>query len=257
MQDTLSLSSDLDEIVKHLLLFGKLTLDQQKTFELMYSKKQKNKKKSSNWLDSETTPDRVYLPHKSCLIAQLVSCFSALNLTNDIWLKIIQISANYPNSHTNLDEDFGALSQSYLNRQSSVLMPYEVIYFMKQHTKLLPHMLLKVYSAATDVISNTDLSNKLKYAEYCSTRMLQIMSLALNGETSQAAEICNIVVDALDSLPAWANYIGPHTLYWCARVYIAEGNKQLAAAMLKKAKKYKKYIFDIKCKIDRVINEMI
>jgi Protein of unknown function (DUF3808) len=254
--DTLSLSSELDGVVKYLLQHEKLEPSQITELEAMYNRKKLNKKKS-NWLESDKTPDRVYLPHKSCLITQLVSCLSALNSQNEIWLKIIQISANCQGSHSNLDEDFGGLSQSYLYRKSTILMPYEVIYFMKQHTKLLPHMLLKIYITTTDLIFSLDQKKSQNYAEYCSARMLQIMALALNGETGQAVEICDSVVDLVDKLPVWANYIAPHTLYWCSRVYIAEGNKKIAGILLKKAKKYKKYIFDIKNKIDRVISEML
>ena len=255
--DTLSLSSELDELVKQLLNYGKLQPEQEKILEEMLRRKKTSKKKSNNWLESEKTPDRVYLPHKSCLITQFVCCLSAVNIYDEIWLKIIQISSNYPNSHSSLDEDFGALSQSYLNRKSTILMPFEVIYFMKQHTKLLSYMLTKIYSIASDVITRINLNNKDEYAEYCSARMIQIMSLALNGDTILAIDLCKVSSEAVDKLPSWAIYIAPHLLYWCSRVYIAEGNKKIAEVLLKKAKKYKKYIFDISLKIEKVITDLL
>lgn len=255
--DTLSLSSDLDELVKNLLLHGKLSPSQTLLFQSMANNKKGKKKKTQNWLESEKTPDRVYLPHKSCLISQLVSCISALTCYDETWLKMIQISSNGSNSHSNLDLDFGGLSQSYINRKSTVLMPYEVIYFMKQHTKLLPHMLVKIFTTASNVVSRIAENIKENIAEFCSARMLQIMALALNGDTVQAAELGKTVLDWIDLLPVWANYLAPHTLYWCSRIFIIENNKKLAAILLKKAKKYKKYIFDISPKIERVNAELM
>ena len=255
--DTLSLSSELDDLVKHLLQYGSLSSSQTALVHSMSNKKSQKKKKNVNWLESDKTLDRVYLPHKSCLITQLVSCISALSSYDETWLKIIQISSSLSTSHTSLDEDFAGLSRSYINRKSTVLMPYEVIYFMKQHTKLLPHMLVKVFSTATEVIDKIGVAVKENCAEYCSARMLQIMALALNGDTAHAAEICKGVVEVIDMIPAWANYIAPHILYWCARVFIVEDDKVGARGLLKKAKKYKKYIFDISLKIDRVISDLI
>jgi tetratricopeptide (TPR) repeat protein len=251
--ETLSLSSGLDMMVKKLIIAGCLDNEDEKTLENLIKKTgKKEKKDKKNWLESETTPDRVYLPHKACLITQLVCCLPARHSSITPWLKVIQASALLSSSHSTYDDDFARLSLCFEMRGSTALLPFEVIYFMKQHTKVLPHMLCKIVNAASEVISATD-----SVVEQCSGKMLQIMAFALNGDTSLALPLLQDLQKLTESLPTWSSYLAPHSLYWCARVLIAEDKKPEAEKLLKKAKKCKKYIFDIKCKIERVLNELI
>lgn len=253
--ETLSLSSELDSIVKDFVTMNKLENSQKLTLENL-CKGKKQSKKNKNWLESDKNLDRVYLPHKSCLITQFVSCMATLEKIDETWLKIIQASAN-TGGNSDLDNDFGGLSYSFQCRKSTTLLPYEVIYFMKQHTKLLPYMLLRIFTIADEVLGKIDKLYKENWPEYTSAKMLQIMALALNGDTTRAMGVCNDALQYIDQLPSWALYIAPHTLYWCSRVYIVEDRKPEAAGFLKKAKRYKNYIFDIHTKIDRVLTEMI
>ena len=248
--ETLSLSSSLDLMVKKLILNG--SLDQESLEKLDKLIKKPSKKEKKNWLDSESTPDRVYLPHKACLITQLVSCLSSGHSAVLSWLKVIQVSVLTSSRFSSFDSDFAKLSLSFELRGSIELLPYEVIYFMKQHTKILPHMLIKIIDKASDTVKKSNI-----LPELCSGIMLQIMALALNGDTTIALALVSRCQSLAEQLPQWAGYLAPHSLYWCARVMIAEGLKSDAERLLRRAKKFKGYVFDIRCKIERVLNELI
>lgn len=250
--ETLSFSSELDKVVKKLIQNESIDCETEKFLDGLSKKQVKKDKK--NWLESEQTPDRVYLPHKACLIAQLTACLPKDSKNIDDWLRVIQVTANFNSKKSTVDEDFAKLSVCFQNRRSVELLPFEVIYFMKQHTKLLSYMLIKIHSIASDVIRKTDPSNA---AEICSAKMLQVMSMALNGDSNIAVSIVDDLILIVDTLPSWASYLIPHSLYWCSRVLIAENRKPEAEKLLKKGKRCKNYIFDIKCKIERVLNEMI
>lgn len=250
--ETLSLSSDLDKIVKQLILNERI--DNESEVYLEGLRKKPTKKDKKNWLDSEKTPERVYLPHKACLIAQLTACLPKESQNIGNWLRIIQVTAGFNSSKSTVDDDFAKLSICFQNRNSIELFPFEVIYFMKQHTKLLSYMLIRIHAIASEVIKKTDPKNS---AEICSARMLQIMAMALNGDSNIAISLCEDLVNQIETLPSWASYLAPHSLYWCSRVLIAEGKKSEAEKLLKRGKRFKNYIFDIKCKIERVLDEMI
>ena len=146
----------------------------------------------------------MFIPHKSCLIAQLAGCLAALNDSKvEFWLKVTKISAATPTaSRTKLDEEFGTLAQCFLKRKHKELLPYEIIYFLKQHTKLLPSMLVRIHQSAETVINSlTNDKNPTYFAEWASAKMLQIMALSLNGDTNDAADIADEVIPLLKNIP--------------------------------------------------------
>ena len=259
--DTLSLSSELDSFVKEALVNGGLSKERENQFNGLFSRGVSTKKNSKgSWIDGNATKkDRVFIPHKSCLIAQLAGCLAAQNDPKaEFWLKVTRISAATPTaSRTKLDEEFGTLAQSFLKRKFRELLPYEIIYFLKQHTKLLPNMLMKIYYSADKVI---ELVGKDKsqgaIAEWASAKMLQIMALSLNGDTSDAALIADETIPSLKNVPDWCKYIVPHTLYWCSRAYGAELRFEEAISILNQAQKHKNYSFNIRGKILKVLDDM-
>jgi tetratricopeptide (TPR) repeat protein len=263
LNDTLSLSSELDEFVKEALSKGYLPRNKVTDFNNLFSRRFTPKRKNKgNWVDypqSPTGKDRVFIPHKACLIAQLAGCHAAQHDNRVIfWLKVTKIAASNPsNSRTKLDEEFGSLSQIFLQRISTDLLPFEVIYFLKQHTKLQSEMLLKIIAASSKVLDfiYENSTSGADIVETCSAMMLQIMSLCLLGDTEEAASISDLAINRVESLPGWGIYLYPHTLYWASRAYISELRHQDAINCLKKAKRIKKYEFNIRGKIERVLED--
>ena len=261
LMDTLSLSSELDSFVKEALVCGELGEHRKILFENLYNRGVSTKKSSKgSWIDgSGTKKDRVFIPHKSCLIAQLAGCLAALNDSQvEFWLKITKISAATPTaSRTKLDEEFGTLAQCFLRRKYKELLPYEIIYFLKQHTKLLPGMLTRIYHSAELVVNLLPAERSGNVlAEWASAKMLMIMALSLNGDTGDAADIADETIPMLKALPEWARYIAPHTLYWCSRAYGAELRFEEAITVLNIAQKHKNYSFNIRGKILKVLEDM-
>jgi tetratricopeptide (TPR) repeat protein len=259
--DTLSLSSELDSFVKEALVCGEIAEHRQASFETLYNRGISSKKNTkASWIDSKATKrDRVFIPHKSCLIAQLAGCLAALDDKKaDFWLKVTKISAGTPTaSRTKLDEEFGTLAECFLKRKHKELLPYEIIYFLKQHTKLLPNMLTKIYYSAESVINSLPLEKTgAVLTEWISAKMLQIMALSLNGDTSDATEIADEVIPLLKGIPEWGRYVVPHTLYWCSRAYGAELRFEEAISALNLAQKHKNYSFNIRGKILKVLDDM-
>jgi len=258
--DSLSLSSELDEYVKEALAHGKIAEHREASFETLFMRRLSSKKKTKpGWTEcSQPKNDRVFIPHKACLIAQLAGCFAAQNLDNlEFWLKVCKIAAFTPSaSKTKLDEDFGSLAQVFLNREHRELLPFEVIYFLKQHTKLVSWMLDWILDKAEEVLEKVSNNNDF-LVEFCSAKMLQIMALSLDGSTDEASEIADEMPSYLYRLPSWGVYLAPHTLYWSARAYVAELRYEDAVRVLKQAKKYKKYIFNIRGKISRVMQDTL
>lgn len=259
--DTLSLSSELDSFVKEALVKGGLSQERENQFNALFNRGISTKKNSKgSWMDSKATKkDRVFIPHKSCLIAQLAGCLAAQRDPKvEFWLKVTRISAATPTaSRTKLDEEFGTLAQCFLKRKFKELLPYEIIYFLKQHTKLLPNMLIRIYHSAERVIEH--LANDKSQggqAEWASAKMLQIMALSLNGDTSDAALIADETIPVLKNIPDWCKYIVPHTLYWCSRAYGAELRFEEAISILNQAQKHKNYSFNIRGKILKVLEDM-
>lgn len=261
LMDTLSLSSELDSFVKEALVCGDLAEHRKILFENLYNRGVSTKKShKGSWIDgSGTKKDRVFIPHKSCLIAQLAGCLAALNDPQvEFWLKITKISAATPTaSRTKLDEEFGTLAQCFLKRKYKELLPYEIIYFLKQHTKLLPGMLTKIYHSA-ELVVNLLAKEKTGavLAEWASAKMLMIMALSLNGETGDASEIADETIPKLKGVPEWARYIVPHTLYWASRAYGAELRFEDAISVLNVAQKHKNYSFNIRGKILKVLEDI-
>ena len=259
--DTLSLSSELDSFVKEELVSGELNEHRKILFENLYSRGVSTKKSSKgSWIEGTSTKkDRVFIPHKSCLIAQLAGCLAAINDKKvEFWLKVAKISAATPTaSRTKLDEEFGALAQCFLKRKYKELLPYEIIYFLKQHTKLLPNMLTKIFHSAELVASLLPAERTGSVlVEWASSKMLMIMALCLNGDTNDASDIADEIIPMLKGIPEWARYIIPHTLYWCSRAYGAELRFEEAITVLNMAQKHKNYSFNIRGKILRVLEDM-
>jgi hypothetical protein len=71
--DCLSLSTELDQFVKNVLALApdeEQTISQLQVFEDLFNRRfSQTKKKKQNW--TKEAKDRVFLPHKVCLIAQL------------------------------------------------------------------------------------------------------------------------------------------------------------------------------------------
>ncbi|CAG9331076.1 unnamed protein product [Blepharisma stoltei] len=261
--DTLSLSSELDSFVKEALTYGDINEARKPAFEELFFRRVSTKKKTkTGWLEGPQTPshkDRVYIPHKACLIAQLAGCLAALKDTRvTFWLKVTKISACTPSaSRTKLDEEFGGLAQVFLYRQFTDLLPFEVIYFLKQHTKLLPDMLNTIFVTAEHIIQKLPKEPTGSFlVEFCSAKMLQIMALCLNGDTEEASEISDDLVLKISGLPPWGVYLAPHSLYWISRAYNAELRYEDAVNSLEKARKIKKYHFNIRGKISRVMYDI-
>lgn len=252
--DCLTLSSELDGFVKDMLTTGSLSADSSAAFESLFRRrfvlKQKEK---TRWLDNTASAgDRVYIPHKACLVIQLAGCYAAEQDSKVVfWLKVTKIAASNPcASRTKVDEEFGTLAEIFLTRETFTLLPFELVYFLKQAAKLQPDMLALIYERGAQV------SQSSNAVERASASMLQIMSLCLLGETIQACGLSDQVRKGLNTVPEWAVYLKPHTLYWCARAYMAQQRLEDAVEVLEQAKKWKKYVFCIKGKLARLLADV-
>jgi hypothetical protein len=81
------------------------------------------------------------------------------------------------------------------------------------------------------------------------------MTLCLLGETEEAVEIAEFITGLLESVPQYAVYLVPHTLYWCARAYMTEMAYSKALVVIKRALKYKTYEFPIQLKLNRLLKD--
>jgi len=251
----LTLSSELDGFVKEMLTIGSLSSDTSAAFEYLFSRRFAFKQKEkTRWLENTSTAgDRVYIPHKACLVIQLAGCYAAEQDPRVLfWLKVTKIAASNPcASRTKVDEEFGTLAEVFLMRESCTLLPFELVYFLKQAAKLQPDMLALIYERATKVAKAT-----FNTVECASASMLQLMSLCLLGETIQACGLSDQIRREVSHLPEWGIYLKPHTLYWCARAYMAQQRLEDAVEVLAEAKKMKKYVFCIKGKLARLLGDV-
>jgi hypothetical protein len=250
LHETSSLSSELDSYVKQAIK-GKLSSAQLKTFNELALRRTPVKKRKANWLDSQSELDRVFLPHKACLVAQLASCMAAVSDSSaNFWLKVTRLVANTETpSRSKLDIDFGVLADVFLVRHSCAMLPYETIYFLKQATKLQSSQLQAMFLAAESHLMH--FSHDV--VEEISAKLIQILSLCLLGSTDEASKLADFVGPKLYCLPDWAFYLVPHTLYWSSRAFIAELRYEDAVVAITQARKAKQYPFNIHNKLTRVL----
>eukprot|EP00743_Colponemidia_sp_Colp-15_P009695 GILK01010607.1.p1 GENE.GILK01010607.1~~GILK01010607.1.p1 ORF type:complete len:983 (-),score=201.56 GILK01010607.1:91-3039(-) len=226
--------------------------------------------KSNKSIKLETVKSGVHLPHRACLTMQLAACCFVLNQSEkgELYLKATQMIANQP-SHTRsaMDEEFGRLAVVFHRRKQKRLLPYEVLYFLKQMPRLPDEFLWKTFQRLSSVVNgliqerskvgrttSVELTMELSI-DLASGFMLQIMIYCLIGETRKAFNLIQDARSELNSLPSYCQYLIPHTLYWCGRAALEEGQVTVAIQYLKTAAKYKKYEFDISAKINRVLRD--
>eukprot|EP00742_Colponemidia_sp_Colp-10_P008071 GILJ01008711.1.p1 GENE.GILJ01008711.1~~GILJ01008711.1.p1 ORF type:complete len:992 (-),score=162.32 GILJ01008711.1:118-3093(-) len=229
--------------------------------------------KSNKSTKLETVKSGVHLPHRACLTMQLAACCFVLNQSEkgELYLKATQMIANQP-SHTrsSMDEEFGRLAVVFHRRKQKRLLPYEVLYFLKQMPRLPDEFLWKTFQRLSAVVNGliqerskvggsttaTNVEQTMELSiDLASGFMLQIMIYCLIGETRKAFNLIQDARSELNSLPTYCQYLIPHTLYWCGRAALEEGQVTVAIQYLKTAAKYKKYEFDISAKISRVLRD--
>jgi len=73
------------------------------------------------------------------------------------------------------------------------------------------------------------------------------------GDSDIAAMFGERLLPVIQILAPQYAYLKVHGWYWVARAFVSEGNKPEAVKLLNKAKRMKKYEFDIEKKIERVL----
>lgn len=93
-------------------------------------------------------------------------------------------------------------------------------------------------------------------SDYVSGMMLTIICYCFLGDQEVATLFSDRLVRATALLPPHYSYLAVHGLYWVGRCYFSVGMMKEAEVALLKAKKYKKYEFDISVKLDRVLADL-
>ena len=161
----------------------------------------------------------------------------------------------------------GHLASIYLEqRRSRELLTYEIIYFLHQMPKLPNAILLQIINNVSEVLKGHGLNlnsqdpsiykDNAYFPDFISGMMLTIICYCFLGDSDIAYLFSQRLVRIIPFLPHLFTYLKVHSYYWAARSYAAESDKKGAQDLLLKAKKFKKYEFNIDSKIDRVLSDL-
>ncbi|EAR89505.1 hypothetical protein TTHERM_00158220 (macronuclear) [Tetrahymena thermophila SB210] len=214
---------------------------------------------------------KIILPHKCCLVALVACCYENQGLIDnmDLWFLMTQYLIKKNQDHkTGVDEDISKLCAKYINRQNKQLIKYEILYFVKEITKLREDMLNKMveeiqfyyeseYSSIQDIFYKNILKNNSQKAiDFGSTIFLRIVSGCLQQDFNMVYQSGKILDKIAEFIPVDHHYILHHSYHWLARCQLQQSLFSNSKENLKKCLKYKKCEFTLENKSQKLLQEI-
>ncbi|KAL4502435.1 hypothetical protein ABPG72_012022 [Tetrahymena utriculariae] len=214
---------------------------------------------------------KIILPHKCCLIALVACCYENQGLTDNmnLWFLMTQYLIKKNQDHkTGVDEDISKLCTKYINRQNKQLIKYEILYFVKEITKLREDMLNKMveeiqfyyeseYGSIQDIFFKNILKNNSQKAiDFCSTIFLRIVSGCLQQDFNMVYQSGKVLDKIAEFIPTDHHYILHHSYHWLARCQLQQNLFSNSKENLKKCLKYKKCEFTLENKSQKLLSEI-
>ncbi|KAL4470343.1 hypothetical protein ABPG74_011954 [Tetrahymena malaccensis] len=214
---------------------------------------------------------KIILPHKCCLVALVACCYENQGLTDNmnLWFLMTQYLIKKNQDHkTGVDEDISKLCTKYISRQNKQLIKYEILYFVKEITKLREDMLNKMveeiqfyydseYGSIQDIFYKNILKNNSQKAiDFGSTIFLRIVSGCLQQDFNMVYQSGKVLDKIAEFIPTDHHYILHHSYHWLARCQLQQNLYSNSKENLKKCLKYKKCEFTLENKSQKLLQEV-
>ena len=233
-------------------------------------------------IDKKLTQNTIVLPHRNTLCLIIAICYINLNEDKlcELWLYMIQyIDKKFSGDslRTVIDDDVSRLSRKYLKRPYKFFLKYEVLYFLKEISKLKDTNLLQMKDAIEAYFHKTfnialqnhqsilctiklnPLDRIWLVVEYSSGLFLLIIILCVIRRLNDVLVIGKKMKEIKEFLPREYDYLLHHGFHWVGRALLVgdEMNKEIIALdYLKLSKKYDDCEFNFKAKNKRLLKEI-
>lgn len=239
--------------------------------------------KDSASKNKSSKKNTIILPHRNTLALIISICYINLNEDKlcDLWLYMIQYcdkKFSGDSLRTFLDEDVSRLAKKYINRSFKFFLKYEVLYFLKEISKLKDAYLvqmksnIEVFFQETFKLSLSDHKNiiliikknpleKDLLCEYVSGLFLMIVILCLLRKLEEVMCFGQMLKEIKDFVPKECEYLLHHAFHWVGRAKLTmieeEGKENKALEYLRLSKKYQDCEFTLKNKNNKAISEIL
>ena len=224
----------------------------------------------------------IILPHRNTLALIIAICYINLNEESlcEIWLYMVQyIEKKFAGDalHTNIDEDISRLSRKYLKRSKKFFLKYEVLYFLKEISKLKEANLLQMKEAIEAFFEeNYDISlgkheeilafyrkNPIFLGsflvEYASGVFLCIIILCVLRSLTEVLFLGEKLKEIRALLPKDHEYLLHHGFHWVGRCFLAgevQKKEEKALEFFKLSKEHQECEFTMKARNSKAIIEV-
>jgi len=224
----------------------------------------------------------IILPHRNALAMIISICYINLKEEDlsEIWLYMVQyIEKKFAGDsyRTTLDEDIAKISQKYLKRSKKFFLKYEILYFLKEISKLKDSNLLQMKEGILAFFEeNYEISlynhkeilafyqkNPIFLSpflvEYASGLFLLIIILCVLRNLKELLLLGEKLKDIQDLLPKDHEYLLHHGFYWVGRCYLLEetpNKEEKALEFFKLSRKYQECEFSMKSRNSKSIIEV-
>lgn len=225
----------------------------------------------------------IVLPHRNTLALIISICYINLNEDKlcEVWLHMIQyIDKKFGGDslRTAMDEDISRLARKYLTRSYKFFLKYEVLYFLKEISKLKDAYLLQmrnnieVFFQETFGVALMDhqtifaliKKNPLEkdfLCEYASGLFLLVVILCILRKMDLVMQCGEAMKDIRNFVPKECEYLLHHTFHWVGRAKLTideeEGKENIALEFLRLSKKYQDCEFTMRNKNNKTISEIL
>lgn len=225
------------------------------------------------------TREKTFMPHKTLLWSQLAAVEFAMGHDQDGERLCEECLALESAGSSMLERDFVRIIGVFLQHRSwsRLLLAFEVMYLLRQFSRLPSPMLEKLHSkikqigqpyatqfaqlqamnGARKALRSPENPQEMKVIiEHTSALMLRSVVLFHLGDLASAMDFIRDLVQTSTALPPWCSYLAAHGLYWAGRIMSLSGCIPDAIQALRAAKGIKKYAFNINTKICKVLQNI-
>lgn len=225
----------------------------------------------------------IILPHRNTLALIISICYINLNEDKlcEVWLHMIHyIDKKFAGDslRTAMDEDISRLARKYLTRSYKFFLKYEVLYFLKEISKLKDAYLLQMKSNIEVFFQETFglalLDHQTIFAlikknplerdficEYASGLFLIVVILCILRKLDLVMQCGEAMKDIRSFVPKECEYLLHHTFHWVGRAKLiiddGEGKENVALEFLRLSKKYQECEFTMRNKNNKTISEIL
>lgn len=219
----------------------------------------------------------IVLPHRNTLALVLSVCYVKEERLSELWLLMVEyLDRRFIKDplRTGLDDDISSLSKKYLKRRYKGLIKYEVLYFLKEISKLKESQLLQlkesIHAYFETIFPDFSLSNKVSsiikslnpslLTEFTSGTFLLLIISCVLRQLEQVWEYGKVLYALKGVLPRENTYLLHHGFHWAGRCRVLmegrEKNKEKEALeMFNLSKALEECEFNMRIKNKRAMKE--